>query len=128
MRGVVQLRVLAPLADPRAESPGESVLRLRWIDAGLPPCRPQVKVRDRYGILRFYLDLGNERLRLGAEYDGREFHSSDEDRARDRRRRRWMREEQGWTIGVFRREDVFGPHPSVAPVMWAALRQLPWAS
>lgn len=128
MRGVVQLRSLAPLTDARAESPGESVLRLRWIDAGLPPCRPQVEVRDRYGILRAFLDLGNEELKLGAEYDGREFHSSEEDRAHDRWRRGWMRHDEGWTIGVFRKEDVFTPRPTVARVMWAALRQLPRAS
>ena len=36
MRWVTVLRELAPLADGRAESPGESVLRLRWIDLNLP--------------------------------------------------------------------------------------------
>ncbi len=35
-RGVRQLRVLVPLGDGRSESPGESVLRLHWYDAGLP--------------------------------------------------------------------------------------------
>ena len=41
-RGVVQLRALAPLTAPRAESPGESVLRLRWLDIpNRPRPRPQ---------------------------------------------------------------------------------------
>ena len=35
-RWVTTLRALAPLADGRAESPPESILRLYWIDAGLP--------------------------------------------------------------------------------------------
>lgn len=128
MRGVVQLRALAPLADARAESPGESVLRLRWIDAGLPLCRPQVEVRDDHGFVRAYVDLGAEELRLGAEYDGRDFHTSEADRARDRRRRAWLRDERGWTIRVFTREDVFGRHPTVARVMWSAYRSLRRAS
>ena len=41
-RGVRQLRVLVPLVDARAQSPGESILRLRWLDAGLP--RPECQV------------------------------------------------------------------------------------
>jgi hypothetical protein len=127
MRGVVQLRSLAPLADARAESPGESVLRLRWLDAGLPACRPQVEVRDDYGFVRAYVDLGAEHLRLGAEYDGRDFHTSDADRARDRARRRWLAG-RGWTIRVFTKEDVFGLHPNVARVMWSAVHELRRAS
>ena len=35
-RWVTTLRTIAPLADGRAESPPESILRLYWIDAGLP--------------------------------------------------------------------------------------------
>ena len=42
-RGVVQLRWLVAIADGRAESAGESALRLRWYDAGLP--RPQLQSR-----------------------------------------------------------------------------------
>ena len=38
-RWVRQLRALAPLADARAESPPESVLRLRWLDCALLPGR-----------------------------------------------------------------------------------------
>ena len=38
-RGVIQLRTLVLVVDPRAQSPGESILRLRWLDTGLP--RPE---------------------------------------------------------------------------------------
>ncbi len=107
-RGVVQLRELAPLADARSGSPGESALRLRWIEAGLPPVRPQVPVRvNRFGIARAYVDLGNEELRFGAEYDGWDWHSSDEQREHDRRRRKWLRDEEGWTLAVFTKSEVF---------------------
>ena len=43
-RWVTTLRALAPLADGRAESPPESILRLYWIDAGLPWPLPQLEV------------------------------------------------------------------------------------
>lgn len=107
-RGVVQLRELAPLADARAESPGESVMRLRWHDAGLPEPTPQLVVLDR-GIVRCRLDLGVEEVRFGAEYDGWDWHSSDEDRKHDRARRKWLRTNAGWTILVLTKKEVFGP-------------------
>jgi hypothetical protein len=49
-RGVVQLRQLAPLADARAQSPQESILRLRWYDCGLPPPECQVEVPAPEGV------------------------------------------------------------------------------
>ncbi|MGZ4495461.1 MAG: type IV toxin-antitoxin system AbiEi family antitoxin domain-containing protein [Nocardioides sp.] len=112
-RGVVQLRQLAPLADARAESPPESVLRLRWHDADLPAVPvPQLEVRE-HGILRYRLDLGVEELRFAAEYDGRDWHTSPEARVHDRARRQWLRE-RGWVIVVLTREDLFGPDRSRA--------------
>ncbi len=69
-RGVVQLRWLAPLADPRAESPPESVLRLHWLDVGgMPPPEPQQWVHDA-GYPRYRIDLTVPELRYGAEYNG----------------------------------------------------------
>jgi hypothetical protein len=71
-RGVVQLRFLAPLADGRAESPGESVLRLRWLDTGLPKPEPQVSIRrDDVELAR--IDLGEKTTLFGAEYNGAEW-------------------------------------------------------
>lgn len=103
-RGVVQLRTLAPLADPRAESPPESVLRLHWLEApGLPPPEPQVWVHD-HGAARYRIDLGNEDLRYGAEYDGRLFH---EDEEADERRRRWLDVDGDWTIDAFTDDDIY---------------------
>jgi hypothetical protein len=107
-RGVVQLRELAPLVDPRSESPGESALRLRWLDAGLPAPELQVPVRAR-GILRYRGDLGLPALRFLAEYDGREHHTTPADRAYDEQRRTWLRE-HGWVVVVLTARDVF-EHP-----------------
>lgn len=65
-RGVIQLRHLAPLADPRAESPGESVLRLRWLDLpSLPLPTPQVSILGPSGREIYRLDLGVEEIRFG---------------------------------------------------------------
>jgi hypothetical protein len=43
-RGVVQLRTLARIADPGAESPGETLMRLPLIDAAVGPLETQVPV------------------------------------------------------------------------------------
>jgi len=116
-RGVVQLRALAPLADARAESPAESVLRLRWLDAGLPVPDVQIPIVDRFGRELYRADLGVKKRRYAAEYDGVEFHSSVEQRRHDQLRRTWMRSEQGWVVDVFARKDVYGPDQQVGQVL-----------
>lgn len=107
MRGVVQLRELAPRVDPRAESVFESWTRLRCADGQLPDLVPQVAVQrhDGWGETA-YLDLGNERLRFAVEYDGEDWHTSDEQRAADARRRGWLTRERGWGLVVLTREHV----------------------
>ncbi len=97
-RGVVQLRELVPLVDPRAESPGESWTRLAIIDDGLPA--PELQwwvVID--GVPTYRLDLAYPKAKIAVEYDGEAYHSSDEERAADARRRDWLREE-GWVVIV----------------------------
>lgn len=128
-RGVVQLRALAPLADPRAESPGESVLRLRWLDLpSLPAPTPQVPVMDEGGRIIYRLDLGVEELRFSAEYDGEEHHTTEADRAHDEQRRRWLRQQRGWIIVPVRRHNVHGPTRDVERLLYdgvdAARRRL----
>ena len=106
MRWVTTLRAVAPLGDGRAQSPGESVLRLRWIQANLPTPDLQVEVwRD--GVLLGVLDIGNEDLRYAAEYDGREWHSSSEQQGHDAGRRGEI-EFTGWVVDPFVAENVFG--------------------
>jgi len=106
-RGVRQLRWIAPLGDPRAESPGESALRLHWIDALLPRPVPQYEILGPDGRLWFRLDLAAPEVRYAAEYDGSAHHTSASDQAYDRRRRGWMRDEEGWTVDVFDKDDVY---------------------
>jgi hypothetical protein len=107
MRWISTLRFIAPLGDGRSESPGESVLRLRWIEAGLLCPRPQLEVW-RGGILLARLDIANDLLRYAAEYDGEEWHGTPEQQDHDQARRTAVSEDD-WHIDAFVAADVFGP-------------------
>lgn len=120
-RGVRQLRTFAPLADPGSESFGESVLRLRWYDAGsFPRPETQIAVIRPEASLLARLDLGCREWRFAAEYDGEAFHGP-EQQAHDQARRDWIAEE-GWTVEVFRRKDVFGPRNDASARLAQGLR------
>ena len=108
MRWVTVLRLMVQYVDGRAESPPESVLRLRWIEVHLPTPVPQLEVWDGAEFLA-RLDLANEDLRLGAEYDGDEWHSSPEQQEHDRARRKAVEERADWLIQPFVKANLFGP-------------------
>ena len=117
-RGVVQLRQLVLLADGRAESPGESVLRRRWLGCGIPAPVLQYRVpAPHHGS--YYLDLALPGCKFGAEYDGAEFHDV-EQRMHDKARRAWIRTTLGWILVVVRAEHVFGPHQAVYAMLTRA--------
>jgi hypothetical protein len=99
---------MAPLTDGRAESPPESILRLRWIEALLVSVTPQCEVWDGEDFLA-RLDLANEELRFGAEYDGVEWHSTPEQQTHDRERRKLCEQRADWLITPFVKENLFGP-------------------
>lgn len=105
-RGVIQLRELVPLADPRSESPRESWTRLAIIDAGLPAPTPQYWIFVD-GRPTFRLDLAYPHAKVAVEYDGREFHESDDQREADEARRKWLRD-RGWVVIVLG-QDSFAP-------------------
>lgn len=125
-RGVRQARMLLPLVDPLAESMPESALRLHWHDAMLPWPHAQHWVYDGdFGLYR--LDLADPKVRYSAEYDGEEFHSSDEAMVYDAERRRWCQEHHGWQFDVFTKASVYGlkPHPTdVLSAGWHRAREL----
>jgi hypothetical protein len=120
-RGVVQLRALAPFVDPDSQSPGESILRLRWLDIGLPRPKCQVEVPAPHGGC-YWVDMGLADRRFGAEYDGEDFHT-DEDAEHDERRREWMRRTENWTIVVARKENIHGPHQDIDEMLVKAARE-----
>jgi hypothetical protein len=119
-RGVVQLRTLAPKADGRAASAGESALRLRWDEAGLPKPEPQFEIRDDYGVLLYQLDVPLPDLRFAAEYDGEEFHTEPDDVQHDRERRADLELTHDWHVRGFTKHDVY----NVGSDLDAQLRQM----
>ena len=106
--GVIQLRDLVGVIEPKAESPGESWLRLRLLDAGFPRPRAQIEILDAFGRVLFRLDLGYDDRCIGLEYDGREYHEGLEATARDERRRALLRSVHGWDVYGFTRAHVLG--------------------
>ena len=94
MPGAPAYRQAVGLADGRAESPAETLARL-LLQPHLPGLEPQVEVRDAGGRLLARLDLGDRRVRLAVEADGRRGHAGERMVARDRRRDR-LTESQGW--------------------------------
>lgn len=103
-RGVVQLRELVPLVDPRLESHREAWVLLAIADAGIPLPEPQFWVTVD-GVPTYRLDFAYPRLRVCVEYDGVDGHEMSRDqRERDEARRRWL-SAQGWVVIVVRRGD-----------------------
>jgi very-short-patch-repair endonuclease len=68
--GIANLRRVITLAEPAAESPMESRLRMLLVLAGLPRPKAQVSIHDRWGRFAGRPDLFYEEHRLGVEYDG----------------------------------------------------------
>jgi very-short-patch-repair endonuclease len=67
-RGAAQIRQMAALADARAESPLESVLRATLALAGLPPTDVQYEVRDEGRVIaRADLAFAEQRIVIEAE-------------------------------------------------------------
>ncbi|WP_408898343.1 hypothetical protein ACJ5H2_04365 [Nocardioides sp. R1-1] len=103
-RGVIQLRELIPLSTDRADSQPESWVRLLIHDEGLPMPEAQVGARlPGWGEVR--MENAYPHLRIAVEYDGEEFHSSDDDREYDGLRRGALRE-AGWIVIVVGKDDL----------------------
>lgn len=106
-RGVIQLRGLAGLVDPRIESQREAWVHLEIVEAGIPLPTPQFWI-EIDGVPTYRLDFAYPKARVCVEYDGVEAHeTSDEQRERDRIRRQWLRD-HGWTVIVVRNGDFTG--------------------
>jgi very-short-patch-repair endonuclease len=83
-RGARRAQQAVSLADPRAESPPESRLRVLLALAGLDAV-PQYRVRDEAGNVLARVDLAFPEHRIAIEYDGA-WHAEDQQFASDRRR------------------------------------------
>jgi hypothetical protein len=103
-RGIVKVRALLAIADPRAESPMESEARLVMIDGGLPAPVLQYEVIDSAGQLR-KLDFAWPDKLVAAEYDSDAWHSGPEALRRDREKLAAV-QDLGWTIIPIVAQDV----------------------
>lgn len=106
-RGCRALDRVVALADPRAESPMETRLRLLLVLAGLPIPHVQYRLDD----VRVRFDLAYPEVKLAIEYDG-EDHDDALDRARD-----VVTSARGWhTVRLLRRDVVTTPARTVGAV------------
>jgi len=99
--GAPALRAAVAVADGRAESPAETLTRLLLLPV-LPDLEPQVELYDEGMRLIARFDLGDRRVRLGVEADGKRNHAGGQMVAKDRRRDRstgrfgWTTERVTW--------------------------------
>lgn len=75
-RGVRLARAVVPLLCGEAQSPPESIIRLRFHDAGLPAPVPQCPIQlDRFLA---HADLGFREAKVAVEYEGRQHADADQ--------------------------------------------------
>jgi very-short-patch-repair endonuclease len=108
-----QVDAAVALAEPRSESPMETRLRLRIVDAGLPrPVAQHEVYRDGRFVGR--LDLAYPDQRIGIEYEGD--HHRDRDRFRQDIARLNALRVAGWSVIRATADDVRDPSRFVAQV------------
>ena len=116
--GIVLARQAVLLADPRAESPPESELRVVLTLAGLAP-EPQITVYDEDGFVG-RVDLGYRLQKVAVEYDGR-WHNQPDQIALDDLRRARLRA-AGWHVIVVHHEALYDDLDGVVTAVRSALR------
>lgn len=113
-----KLRAAIALADERAESRPESVLRVILTLGGIQP--EAVNHEVRVGDARFRLDLAYPSRRVAIEYQG-DHHRDPAQWRRDLTRRAEL-EMAGWTVLDFHADDLASPQRCVARVRAALAR------
>ncbi len=121
MRWVTTLRTVAPHTDGRSQSGGESVVRWRWLHLPVPPPEPQVEVRS--GSRLAFVDVGNEGVRFGVEFQGREWHTGEMNEANDAARLAWLDRDAGWEIAPVWTPDVYARSSTLEDVILAGVQR-----
>ena len=119
-RGSARARAVLPVADPRAESPMESVLRWLLHEAGLPAPELQYVVRDGAGVFLGRADLAWPEQRVLVEFDG-DVHRGRGVFVNDVRRQNRL-VAAGWIVLRFTSADVLGRPDEVVAEIRRALR------
>jgi hypothetical protein len=95
-RGIVNARAAALLLDSGADSPPESLLRMKMLDAGLPRPRVNVDVFDELGGWIARPDFSYEKAKIAIEYEG--IHHLDPDQYRRDAQRDQLMAGLGWVV------------------------------
>ncbi|MFJ6196009.1 hypothetical protein [Micromonospora sp. NPDC092111] len=111
------------LADPAAQSPPESHLRVRLVLAGLPRPVAQHPVRLSSGLL-LHPDLAWPQFRVAVEYDGH-WHADPDQLHRDRRRLNQL-VAAGWVVLHVTSRRLRDDFPAVLREVRAALAERGW--
>ena len=109
VKGIAQLRRVLDLAEPKAESPMETRLRMLLVLAGLPRPEVQVSIHDGQGRFVGRPDLLYRLQRLAIEYDG----GNHRDRLVDDNRRQNRLIGVGFRLLRFTAADVYGTPDAV---------------
>jgi Protein of unknown function (DUF559) len=109
-KGIARLRRVVDLAEPKAESPMETRLRMLLVIAGLPRPEVQVSIDDDQGRFLGRPDLLYRRQCLAIEYDG----GNHRDRLVDDNRRQNGLVGAGYRLLRFTAADVYGAPDTVA--------------
>jgi very-short-patch-repair endonuclease len=109
VRGIARLRRVVDLAEPKAESPMESRLRMLLVLARLPRPEVQVSIHDDQGRFLGRPDLFYRRQRVAIEYDGENHH----DRLVDDNRRQNGLVGAGFRLLRFTAADVYRTPESI---------------
>jgi hypothetical protein len=116
-RGIARLRAALELADGRAESRMESLLRVLLVRSGLPRPESQADLFDSEGNQFARADLYYPAARLVIEFDG----AGHRDNLTYDLRRQNQLLRAGYTLLRFTAADVFGRPQAVAALVSAAL-------
>jgi very-short-patch-repair endonuclease len=118
-RGAERARRVLPVADPRVDSPMESILRWLLHDAGLPAPVLQFAVRDGAGVFIGRADLAWPDKKVLVEFDGNVHRDRDVFVNDLRRQNRLIA--AGWTVLRFTSADVLGSPDRVVALVRLAL-------
>ncbi|WP_181781910.1 DUF559 domain-containing protein [Pseudonocardia pini] len=120
MRGCARIPELVELADRRAGSRPETLLRVLLVDSGLP--RPEVQwvVQDPVAKEAVWLDLAYPEQRLGIEYEGAP-HVEPDRVLRDIARTTAL-VDRGWRILRVTKNDLFRRPEYIVTIVGRALR------
>ncbi|MHC6221805.1 DUF559 domain-containing protein [Arthrobacter sp. MMS24-S77] len=119
LQGVVRARQALELMRVGADSAPESLLRLAMLDAGIPEPELQLSLRsdDPFSPSA---DLGFRQRRVAIQYDGGH-HLAEAQTLSDRRRNKAF-EAAGWTVLVFRKDDLANGFEQATKEIKRALR------